>query len=154
MIIQCVSPTEVTLTSSGVTVRLAGSTFIINDYTIDGPGEYDIAGVAFDIGVGYGLIHLEQLRLLVIEPSHPQLAAASIGELEEIDLVIVPAEADAAKRKAVSSLVNDLEPRGVVVLGSADDAKAFAGHAVEPISKLKLQASDLAGEELRVWAVA
>lgn len=154
MIIQRVSPTEVTLASGSTTVRISGSTFTVNNYTIETPGEYDVAGIAFDVGVGYGLLHLEQLRVLVIESSHPQLAAESISELEGIDLVVVPAEDDPVKRKAVSGLINDLEPHGVVVLGSADDAKALAGQAVEPVAKLKVQSADLANEELRVWTVA
>ena len=154
MIIQRISPTEVTLASGGTTVRLLESKFVVNHYTIATPGEYDIAGVAFDVGVGYALIHLEQLRILVLEPSHPKLAAESIGALEGVDLVIVPAEADPVRRKAVSSLMNDLEPRGAVILGLAEDAKALAGQSVEPLAKIKLQAVDLEGEELRVWSVA
>ena len=154
MIIQRVSPTEVTINSSGTTVRLVDTQLRVNDYTIDSPGEYDIAGLAFDVGVGYAVIHLEQLRLLVLEPSHPQLAAEAISRLEGVDVVLVPVEPDVARRKAVTNLLNDVEPRGVVVLGSAEDAKAMIGQTVEPVSKLKLSAADLESEELRVWAVA
>ena len=154
MIIQRVSPTEVTLVSHGTTIQLVDAGFVVNKYSITSPGEYDVAGVAFDVGIGYALIHVEQLKVLVIEPSHPQLAAEAVAAIEGVDLVIVPAEADATRRKAVSNLLNDLEPRGIVVLGGADDAKAQAGQAIEPVSKLKLVASDFDGEELRVWAIS
>ena len=154
MIISRPSPTDVALHCSTATVYLVTNGLLVNEYRIDRPGEYDVAGIAFEVGEGYALMHSDGLRIVAIEPGPAKLAVEAIKALEDIELVIVPAEPDASRRKAIANLLNECEPRGVVVLGTADDTKALAGQSVEPSPKVKIVAADLTGEELRVWAVA
>ncbi len=146
-------PTEATFQFSSGTVYVLPTGFKVNDYLIDRPGEYDVSGIAFDAGEGYSLIHAEQQRVLVIPADHTNLANDTMSELEDVELVVTWSDADDDRRKLLARLIADLEPRGVVVFGTADEAKALTGQAVEPVSKLKLQSSDLQGEELRVWTV-
>ncbi len=136
------------------TVQIIPGGFSVNDYTIDLPGEYDVGGVGFEVGNGYAVIHGEGITCVTIDPSHTKLAVDQIAALEDVDLVIVPAPTESAERSATASVVNGLEPRGVVVIGSADDAKALAGSVAEPQTKVKITSADLQGEERRVWAIA
>jgi len=144
----------ITLQFSSTTVQLKPTGFLIGDYEISMPGEYDLGSVGFDVGEGYGVLHGDGLHVLVVEPTHPRLSADTITALEDISLVVTPSDADAERRRSIASLLNNLEPRGVVVIGTAEDAKNLTGTAVEPQAKLKIQATDLVGDELRVWTIA
>lgn len=148
------TPQGSALQFASATVELTANGLTVNDYVIENPGEYDVAGIGFEVGEGYALVYADSLRVLVIEPAHPKLSAESVTALEDIQLVVVPADASAEQQKAVANLIHNLEPRGIVVVGSVDEAKLITGQTVEAQLKVKIQASDLETEEMRVWTVA
>ena len=135
-------------------VQLTPGGFVVNDYTIDMPGEYDVGGVGFEVGSGYAVVHGDGITCLTLDPSHTKLSVDKITALEDVQLVIVSAPTEPTQRSAVATVVNELEPSGVVVIGSSDDAKVLAGTAVDPQAKVKITSTDLQGDERRVWAIA
>lgn len=158
MTIQRRASGETELQFGPTTVSILPDGFGVSDshgsYQITNPGEYDVAGIGFEVGEGYALVHAESLRILVIEPTHPKLSAESITALEGIQLVVTPAEASGEQQKKFANLLHDLEPRGVVIVGDASEAKLITGQTVEPQAKIKILPADVADEEMRVWAIA
>ena len=144
----------VSLQFTQATVQVKPDHFVVNDYSIDMPGEFDVAGVSFEVGEGFSVLNADGMRLLVVFQTHPALSLEKISSVEDVELVVVYAEEDQKHRNDLASIINDLEPRGIVVVGSAEDTKALTGKTVESASKAKISSSDLEGEERSVWSIA
>ena len=154
MIIQRVGSDDVSLQFAKATVLIKPDHFLVNDYSIDMPGEFDVAGISFEVGEGFSVINGDSLRLLVVLQNHPALSSDAISKVEDVELVIAYAETDPKHRNDLATIISDLEPRGIVVMGSAEDTKALTGKTVESSSKVKISSGDLEGEEISVWSIA
>lgn len=145
----------VELKTKNATITL-GSGVQINEVALNGPGEYDVAGVAV---VGYSgeehpfySIEIEEMTVCFF-PNKPQkLSDNSKESLGNVDIAVVPVNGGSTVADTMA-LINSLEPNIVIPIGentSIDEFSKQAGSAVENLDSLKIQKSMFLPDERRI----
>jgi hypothetical protein len=141
-------------------------------FAIEGPGEYDVKGVAvrgygaeanYD-GAMYNTIYsviLENTTLCFLgAQSSPELPAAAKAELDEIDILFVPVGGNGVLDHAAAyKLAVGLEPKMVIPMcydkdGLKNFLKEAGAEGVKPVDKLTLKKKDLDGKEAEIVVLA
>lgn len=142
-------------------------------FVIDGPGEYEVKGVAVR---GFGSeteydkektintiysVSLEGMNLCFLgAQSNGDLPAAAKQELDDIDILFVPVGGDDVLDHAASyKLAVQLEPKVVVPMhANGESLKAFLKEAgaegVKGVDKLTVKKKDLEGKECEIVVLA
>ncbi len=138
-------------TRQGVVV--ADSQLRIGTVTIDGPGEYDVAGIAIQGLLGEGqtiyVLGMEDVRLCLVPEKPQRFNQALIEQMGSIDIAIVPVVGADTLADTVT-LINDLEPNLVIPMGDSKAVEEFAKHSgvtSEPVTALKVTKSTLSPDE-------
>lgn len=137
-------------------------------FAIEGPGEYDIKGVAVR-GYGsqskYGGAHLNTIYSVVLENTtlcflgalcSSELPHDAKQDLDDIDILFVPVGGDGVLgHDQAYKLAVQLEPKVVIPMHySADGLKHFLKEAgaenTKPIDRITLKKKDLAGKEAEI----
>ncbi len=138
------------------TVILSPESIKVGSVTVDGPGEYDIAGVAIK---GMALEHqtlfflnAEDIRICCVLQQPEKLTQTIKEELGNIDLAVVPVTAEAAIADTVT-LINDLEPAAVIPIGGGniDEFAKTMQASGEVQDSIKITKAQLYGEERQVF---
>ena len=108
MVIQRLNPTTIGLKLASTSVQIKQDGMIrIGDRDLEGPGEYDIAGVGVQVFLGAALFFCENIRMSVFW----QMNGALSQEDTTCD-VLVPLFGDP---KQITTLIKELDPRIVVL---------------------------------------
>lgn len=95
------------------------------DFVVMGPGEYEVEGISvFGYQSGSQVIYVIQvddLRVLYLGQLSEAITEKTMGELENIDVVIFETEGGVSNKES-SDLIAKLEPYYVIPLGSGRDA--------------------------------
>lgn len=131
------------------------------DGIIQGPGEYEVAGIKIR---GINLekesdtkhlrtiysVRMDELQLCFLGPVGKDFDEDFLEKIGEVDVVFINGEADTR----IVRLIKDIDPR-MVVCRSDKDAKLLAkelGQAVEALDKASVKKKDLDEEEIKlVW---
>jgi L-ascorbate metabolism protein UlaG (beta-lactamase superfamily) len=141
-------------------------------FTIEGPGEYDVQGIAVR-GYGatsqYGGEHLNTIYSVILEGTtlcflgalgNGELPPAAKQELDEIDILFVPIGGGGVlDYSAAYKLAVGLEPKMVIPMHyDKESLKAFLKEAsaegTKPVDKLTLKKKDLDGKEAEIVVLA
>jgi L-ascorbate metabolism protein UlaG (beta-lactamase superfamily) len=142
-------------------------------FAIQGPGEYEIKGVAVrgfgmptEYGGGPGIntiysVTLEGMNLCFLGAlSNTELPQAAKQALDDIDVLFIPVGGEGVVDTAAGyKLAVQLEPKAVVPMpDSAENLKKFLKEAgaeeAKPVDKLTLKKKDLDGKEGEILVLA
>ena len=128
----------------------------IGDVVLNGPGEYDVAGIAVVGFIGdehpFYSIEIEELGVVYFPEKPQKLSDKSKEELGSVDIAIVPVNGGSSVADTMA-LINSLEPNIVIPIGEVAFVEEFAkqaGSAVENIDTLKITKSMLLPDERRI----
>lgn len=118
------------------TVTIADGNLVIGDFTISGPGEYEVAGVdVICLKDGVFRLNLDDVLIGFIER---KLTDAEKSQIGTVNILITP---------AVNSLDTSLEPAYVLPFGGKEDLDKFLKEVgtpgIQPQSKLVISADKL-----------
>jgi hypothetical protein len=137
-------------------------------FTIEGPGEYDVKGVAvrgYGATTEHGGSHLNTIYSVILEGTTlcflgalgtAELPQAAKAELDEIDILFVPVGGQGVLDHAAAyKLAVGLEPKVVIPMHyDKDSLKHFLKEAsaenTKPVDKLTLKKKDLDGKEAEI----
>lgn len=122
-----------------LTLSVAGE-MKIGDYAIEGPGEYEIAGIGLHVSTTHAIVVSESIQVAVVWEGRADID----GEASSIDILLSLIDSS----DAVVKLVKSLDPR-VVVLNDESVATAVAtsdGIAVESLASYKVTPASLPAE--------
>lgn len=108
----------------------ANSTILVGDVALDGPGEYDVAGVAVR-GIKTAkqtvwVMILEDVRVCVMPTVSEALNSDQLDLIGGVDIAVVPIGGESTVAEALS-VVNALESRMAVIIGDGDTASVPQG---------------------------
>lgn len=119
------------------------------DFVVTGPGEYEVEGISvFGYQSGSQVIYViqaDELRVLYLGALSEAIAEKTMGELENIDVVIFDM-GEGVGSKELSDLVAKLEPYYVIPLGEGSDgfitSYEHGSRAVKSLNLNRLSLSD------------
>jgi hypothetical protein len=128
----------------------------IGDVVLNGPGEYDVAGIAVvgfpgDEQPFYSIV-IEEMSVVYFPEKPQRMSDKSKEELGSVDISVVPVNEGATVADTMA-LINSLEPNIVIPIGVSASVEEFAkqaGSAVENIDTLKITKSMLLPDERRI----
>lgn len=151
MVIQYLSDNRFLIKTKGTEIT-AGNPTIANGLTLAGPGEYEVGDAHIQGFPNAYLISAEDLNLLYVD--NPRgLSDDTVKKIEEdIDILLLSLDADAVNIKAVTKLVNDLDPN-IAIPAVDDTTHPFCkeiGGCQPPIPELRISKKDLVEEVRKV----
>lgn len=124
----------------------------IGELTLSGPGEYEVGDVEVQGHKDASLFAAEGLNLLYI--NNPTGLSEEIVKAitEDIDIVLLTLDRDAAHVEAAAKTMKDLEAKVTIPAIDTSDHPFCkeVGGCPEAIPELKLSAKDLVGEERKI----
>lgn len=134
-----------------VTVTL-GPSITVGDYTIDHPGEYDVAGVGVhgfqaDGHVLYRL-RIEGMRVIWLSSLPPVAGKEVLEEIEDPDILFITISSGEETKRAAEWL-GALAPKIVIVHDAGLALKSLDGAPLEDLDDLKVSPLSLPQEERR-----
>lgn len=119
------------------------------------PGEYDVGGVTLR-GIGHDegrqtsfLVVMDGIRCALPSTPIKEWSDAELQQMGDVDVVVVPS----AEPKILQSLVDELDPRALVILSADDNAellRALGAQDKEPVTEYKLKSLPQEGREVVV----
>jgi len=136
------------IVSKGKSVHL-GSVTKIEDYTIPGAGEYDVAAVQCEVhalpgGLAY-FFHVEDITITFLTSLLPEVT--SLDEASSTDILVVDLRSDATADQ-FKSILKRLEPSYVMLMGSGATPELAQALGLPPFegSALKITRTSLPEE--------
>lgn len=141
-------------------------------FVIEGPGEYDVKGVAvrgYGASSEYGDSHFNTIYSVIVENTtlcflgalgSADVPAAAKAELDEIDILFVPIGGSGVlDYSAAYKLAVGLEPKVVIPMHYGSDAlkhflKEAGAEGTKPLDRLSLRRKDLEGKEAEIVVLA
>lgn len=139
MVLQQINPDTIGIKTSATSVQIKhDGTIKIGEKNLEGPGEYEIAGVGAHVVDTHALLFTEGVRLAVVYKT-PMDTSEEETLTGDVYIFLVN---DA---KAIDSVVKDQDPRVAVLHNEAiaQELSTKEGVAVEPIASYKLTAQSL-----------
>lgn len=146
------TPTSVAIKTNQTTVSIdASGEITIGDKKIEGPGEYDVAGVGLQAFGGTTLFLIENVRVEALFEPPVKERGSDEEELIEPDVLLVMFPLD----KATADLVKKIEPR-VVLLTTDTNTEALEAKPETIVQQpsVKLTAQNLPAEERMHYLLA
>lgn len=134
----------------GARVNLSGETIDIDQFIINGPGEYERKGVFVEgIGIEDGktiyVIRAEDMSLCYLGKLKSKLSDEIIKRIGEVDLLLVPLGEDGTiSDKEANAVISQIDPQGVIPMLYADISafKTLEGIHNGELDTLKIKKSD------------
>ncbi len=115
-------------------------TIEINGIVIDGPGEYDVAGVSVQGMASTAqtifVINIEDVCLCVVPREPLVLDGTMLEQIGSIDIAVVPVTASHPANET-TTMVNLLEPQMVFLIGDGDVTTLIQGNSLDAIKVTK-----------------
>lgn len=141
------------LKTKTATIELDGQ-LKINDLVLDGPGEYEKAGVFAEVTPDLAHLHIETLVIAVAGQKKRQVTETELARLEDVDLLFVHADNESADElQTIAKLIGEIEPRIVILVG-VQKGETFArigGQTPETVENIKMTKSDLPEGERKIY---
>lgn len=117
------------LKAKGATV-IANSALLIGEVVLDGPGEYDVAGVAVrglsTLKQTLWVLILEDIHICILPRQAETLTSEQLDEIGGVDIAVVPVTKESTVAEALA-VVNSLESHIAVIIGDGDTASIPQG---------------------------
>ena len=143
MIVQTLDPETVGLkTTSTLTKVNQSGDIVIGARSLEGPGEYDIAGVGAHILSGYGIFFCEGVRLAVVWDRNAKFTNGDDGDIA----VLVFLTNDINQ---INTIISEQDPRVVIVYDQsiADVLTKQDGVVIRQENSYKVTAATLPAQE-------
>jgi len=125
-----------------------GKVLRIGNLVIDGPGEYDVAGIAIHGFEGKAqtvfLVTIEDVRIVIVPQKPEVLSGEVIDQIGGVDIAVVPVVAESPVSETIA-LVNSLDPLLVIPIGTGNKEEFIrdSGETTEPQDSFKVIRSSL-----------
>lgn len=123
-----------------------GDQVYINDVDLEGPGEYEIAGISVEgVDDSIYLLNIEDIPSGLVD-FKTKISKEKIEKLSDVDFLIAKVNGET---EAVIDQVNQIEPKTVVYTGSEGALQKIksSGVSLSETEELKLTKSDIAEEQ-------
>jgi len=123
-----------------------GDQVYINDVDLEGPGEYEIAGISVEgVDDSIYLLNIEDIPSGLVD-FKTKISKEKIEKLSDVDFLIAKVNGET---EAVIDQVNQIEPKTVVYTGSEGALQKIksSGVSLNETEELKLTKSDIAEEQ-------
>ncbi len=123
-----------------------GDQVYINDVDLEGPGEYEIAGISVEgVDDSIYLLNIDDIPSGLVD-FKTKISKEKIEKLSDVDFLIAKVNGET---EAVIDQVNQIEPKTVVYTGSEGALQKIksSGVSLNETEELKLTKSDIAEEQ-------
>ncbi|MCL5795129.1 MAG: MBL fold metallo-hydrolase [Patescibacteria group bacterium] len=131
-----------------------GEKIKVYDFSVDGPGEYEVGGTEIECFDGITLLCSEDMNIVYLDQRKKELSDEELDRIDDVDIAFVPIGGDKVfDPKEAMSAINDLDP-AVVIPMYYQDASAFSkleGVSPENLDSLKIAKSNINQEERKVY---
>lgn len=126
---------------------------VVGDFTLCGPGEYEIAGIEVE-GVGsLYILEFEEMRLAYLDKINRPLTDEEQTAASEVDILFLPVGSpDVLSVKDALQIINLIDPRIIIPIhyDSLDEFTKQEAITPEYIDSLKITAQTLPEDERKV----
>lgn len=132
---------------------ITGETIRINDFEINGPGEYEVAGISAESIDGVTNFYVEDINLTYLRRSKI-LNNEELEKVEGTDVLFLPV-GEIIDPKIAMEVANQIEPKILILMHykSIDELQQIKGLVPEVMDELKLTKNMLLQEERRTIAL-
>ena len=123
-----------------------GDQVYINDVDLEGPGEYEVAGISVEgVDDNIYLLNIEDIPSGLVN-FKVKISKEKIEKLSDVDFLIAKVNGDT---EAVIDQVNQIEPKTIVYTGSKEALEKIksGGVSLSETEELKLNKADIADEQ-------
>lgn len=126
----------------------------INDFIIEGSGEYEVGGTEAECIDGVAMLRAEDINIIYLDKRKKELTDKELDRIEDVDIAFVPIGGeDVYDPKEAIRAINDLDP-AIVIPMHYKDASAFSkleGVSPETQDELKITKANINQEERKVY---
>lgn len=151
MQVQRIDPWTLEFKTKSLSV-VVNQTVSIGSIVIDGPGEYDVAGISVQ-GLAAEkqtiyVMRIEDLNICVV-PRFPEvLSASQLDQIGTVDVAVIPVVSGGEMNQSLA-LSNSLEPRLLLVIGDGDASSVHSTAQVDEES-IKISSAALLQDERQI----
>jgi hypothetical protein len=130
-----------------------GDSIKINNFSIDGPGEYEVAGISAENIDGITNIYVEDMNITYLK-KNKSLTNEELEKVEGTDVLFLPV-GEIIDPKIAVEVANQIEPKILILMHykSVDELQQIKGLNAEIMDELKLSKNALSQEERHTIAL-